>query len=147
MSLLEDDLSSLSVVVERIPQNKLRGHIEIARLDHWVKNISVLPGIAAALAFGRISCTAGLIRASCWALLATGLIASSNYVLNELMDAPFDRYPPDKMRAAGAFWTYQCPRSLCGMDPSRGHRAYHRARAVRPPNAGTGRTLGNGLRL
>jgi decaprenyl-phosphate phosphoribosyltransferase len=96
MSVSEDNLASLSVAVERIPQNKLRGHIEIARLDHWVKNISVLPGIAAALAFGRISCTAGLVRASVWALLATGLIASSNYVLNELMDAPFDRYHPTK---------------------------------------------------
>ena len=27
----------------------IRGHLEIARIDHWVKNVFVLPGIVVAL--------------------------------------------------------------------------------------------------
>ena len=74
----------------------LRGHIRIARFDHWVKNVFVLPGIAVALAIDpariRLLDPQRLVAG----LVAVGLVASSNYVLNELLDAPFDRLHPLK---------------------------------------------------
>jgi 4-hydroxybenzoate polyprenyltransferase len=74
----------------------LGGHIRIARLDHWVKNVFVLPGIVVALAVDP----AHTWPLAAWrvlaGLLAVGLVASSNYVLNELLDAPFDRLHPLK---------------------------------------------------
>jgi 4-hydroxybenzoate polyprenyltransferase len=74
----------------------LRGHIRIARFDHWVKNVFVLPGIAVALAVdpARIRVLDPLRVVA--GLVAVGLVASSNYVLNELLDAPFDRLHPLK---------------------------------------------------
>jgi len=65
------------------------------RVDHWVKNVFVLPGYVVALAAGGLSEGLHLDRLAL-ALLAVGLVASSNYVLNELLDAPFDRHHPDK---------------------------------------------------
>jgi 4-hydroxybenzoate polyprenyltransferase len=77
----------------------IRAYLQLARFDHWVKNVFVLPGVIVALGMTRHE-----INPWSWALLgrliagllATGLIASSNYILNELMDAPFDRHHPIK---------------------------------------------------
>lgn len=74
----------------------LRGHLEIARLDHWVKNVFVLPGVAAGLALDPTSSRPGLGWRVAVALLATGLVASSNYTLNEVLDAPYDINHPTK---------------------------------------------------
>jgi decaprenyl-phosphate phosphoribosyltransferase len=71
-------------------------HLRIARIDHWVKNVFVLPGIVVALTLHRLPLTWELVRKSVVGLLAVGLIASSNYVINELCDAPFDRFHPLK---------------------------------------------------
>lgn len=78
-----------------------RRYLGVARLDHWIKNIFVLPGIL----------VAGLILDS-WqdlslsrtllALLATGLAASANYTINEYLDAPSDRFHPVKQHRPGA---------------------------------------------
>lgn len=74
----------------------LRGHLAICRFDHWVKNVFVLPGFVVAFAFTRPPVTAALMVAAVVALFATGLVASSNYVLNEILDAPFDATHPIK---------------------------------------------------
>lgn len=71
-------------------------HLRIARIDHWVKNVFVLPGIVVALTLYRLPLTWHLVGKTVVALLAVGLIASSNYVINELCDAPFDRFHPLK---------------------------------------------------
>lgn len=74
----------------------LRGHIEIARIDHWVKNVFVVPGVVAALALEPVAVSAGLALRLALGLLAVCLVASSNYVLNEILDAPYDRLHPTK---------------------------------------------------
>jgi 4-hydroxybenzoate polyprenyltransferase len=74
----------------------LRGHLAICRFDHWFKNAFVLPGIVVALAFGERLEPSRLLWRTLIALLAIGLVASSNYVINELRDAPFDRFHPSK---------------------------------------------------
>jgi 4-hydroxybenzoate polyprenyltransferase len=75
-----------------------RGHLAIARLDHWFKNVFVLPGIVVALGTDPAVDRAGLGWRILIGLLSVCLIASSNYTLNELVDAPFDRHHPTKHR-------------------------------------------------
>lgn len=70
-------------------------YIQIARPDHWFKNIFVLPGAASALLLG------GEGGGQVWwnlffALFIACLTASANYTLNELLDAASDRYHPTK---------------------------------------------------
>ncbi len=74
----------------------LRGHIAIARVDHWFKNVFVLPGIVVALGTDPMVDLSGLLWRIVVGLAAVCLIASSNYTLNELVDAPFDRHHPTK---------------------------------------------------
>jgi decaprenyl-phosphate phosphoribosyltransferase len=74
----------------------LLGHFKIARLDHWVKNVFVLPGILIAISIDQSLIGLSMIGHILVGLLAVGLIASSNYVLNEVLDAPSDRMHPTK---------------------------------------------------
>jgi decaprenyl-phosphate phosphoribosyltransferase len=75
-----------------------RGHLAICRVDHWVKNVFVVPGTIVALATDRAATRSwtdiGLSVAL--GVLATCLTASSNYVINEVLDAPSDRRHPTK---------------------------------------------------
>jgi decaprenyl-phosphate phosphoribosyltransferase len=88
----------------------VRAHISLARLDHSVKNVFVLPGIVVAYIAigGRISpvLAAWHIAAG---LLACTLIASSNYVLNEVLDAPFDKHHPTKSKRIAASGRVRIP--------------------------------------
>lgn len=76
--------------------NFIRGHLEICRFDHWIKNIFVLPGLLIALSVYPEAFNAHLISNVLIGFLAVGLIASSNYVINEILDAPFDALHPTK---------------------------------------------------
>jgi len=73
----------------------MRDYIRIARLDHWFKNIFMLPGIALAFAFKPIYSTQ-LIPPIIMGIFSTCLIASANYVLNEWLDRDFDKHHPVK---------------------------------------------------
>jgi decaprenyl-phosphate phosphoribosyltransferase len=74
----------------------LSAHLQIARFDHWVKNVFVLPGVVVALGLDPRPIDVSLVVRLVEGLIATGLIASSNYVLNELLDGSFDRLHPTK---------------------------------------------------
>ncbi len=74
----------------------LQGHLEIARFDHWFKNAFVIPGVFAALLLSPDYQGAELVWRVVVGLLAIGLVASSNYVINEVLDAPYDRQHPVK---------------------------------------------------
>jgi decaprenyl-phosphate phosphoribosyltransferase len=74
----------------------VRGHLLIARADHWVKNVFVLPGIIVAASIDRSVLNSLLPRRVIIGLLSVCLISSSNYVLNEILDAPYDRAHPTK---------------------------------------------------
>lgn len=74
----------------------IAGHLGIARFDHWLKNAFVLPGVVVALASAPHALSIDLIWKLVAGLIAIGLIASSNYTLNEVLDAPFDRLHPRK---------------------------------------------------
>ena len=80
-----------------IPSWKRRfaAHLRIARLDHSIKNIFVIPGIIVPLSLLR-SFPPNLWRNLVLGFLATTLVTCSNYVINEILDAPFDRLHPIK---------------------------------------------------
>ncbi len=74
----------------------ISGHIQIARIDHWFKNVFVLPGVAAAIAIDSQHTLAGIVPRFIIGLISICLVASSNYTINEMLDAPFDRLHPVK---------------------------------------------------
>lgn len=73
----------------------LHGYVQIARFDHWFKNVLVLPGCAFALLLST-HWPARLWWSIPATLLATCLVASANYVVNEWLDAATDRFHPLK---------------------------------------------------
>ncbi|HWP72150.1 MAG TPA: UbiA family prenyltransferase [Gemmatimonadaceae bacterium] len=77
-----------------------RAHVAIARPDYWFKNVFVIPGIVIALGTVTGVDARALAVRIVIGLAATCLIASSNYTLNEVLDAPFDRHHPEKQYRA-----------------------------------------------
>ena len=78
-------------------------YIRIARPDHWFKNVFMIPGMALALLFTNVHFDVTLLMRIIIGIFATCLIASANYTINELLDAPFDReHPVKKDRPAAA---------------------------------------------
>jgi 4-hydroxybenzoate polyprenyltransferase len=81
----------------------VRPYVQIARVDHWFKNAFMLLGVILAFFYKPEVATWGSLAPLAIAVLATCLVASSNYVLNELLDAPSDRlHPVKKSRPAAA---------------------------------------------
>ena len=74
----------------------LRGHIEIARIDHWFKNVFVIPGAVAAVAMDPTHLATDIPKRAVLGLASVCLVASSNYVINEVLDAPSDLSHPTK---------------------------------------------------
>jgi len=71
-------------------------YVKIARFDHWFKNVFMIPGVIVALYVQPELLNTAVIVKLAVALLATGFVASSNYVINEVLDAPFDALHPVK---------------------------------------------------
>ncbi|MEK6287965.1 MAG: UbiA family prenyltransferase [Acidobacteriota bacterium] len=76
----------------------LLGHLKIARADHWIKNVFVIPGIVVAISLDRSTLTPILLWHILIGLLSVCVVTSSNYVINEVLDAPFDREHPIKSK-------------------------------------------------
>ncbi len=70
-------------------------YIKIARFDHWIKQLFILPGVWLAwmMVGGGLE---RLVSTVITGLLATSFAASANYVINEWLDAEFDKYHPVK---------------------------------------------------
>ena len=77
-------------------------HLRIARFDHSIKQIFILPGIILAVALSSRRIDSQLFINLIIGLLSATLIACSNYVLNEMLDAPFDRLHPTKKHRPAA---------------------------------------------
>ncbi|MEP7147067.1 MAG: UbiA family prenyltransferase [bacterium] len=75
---------------------KLSPYISIARPDHWFKNVFMLPGFLLAFLFSGQSFNADIFFTILLGIFATCLIASANYTINEILDAPFDKNHPVK---------------------------------------------------
>jgi 4-hydroxybenzoate polyprenyltransferase len=69
--------------------------VAIARPDHWLKNVFMLPGAALALVLTDETLSPGIVHLL-FGVVSTCLIASANYTINEWWDAEFDRHHPVK---------------------------------------------------
>jgi 4-hydroxybenzoate polyprenyltransferase len=90
----------------------IRGHIQIARIDHWFKNVFVLPGIIAAVGVD-VAGTDGLLERFVFGMISICLIVSSNYTLNEVLDAPSDRFHPVKSKRPTPSGLVNVPLAYC----------------------------------
>ena len=72
------------------------------RLDHSIKQIFIIPGIVLAMAMTGSGLSAKVLIRILIGLVASTLIACSNYVVNEILDAPFDRLHPIKKNRPAA---------------------------------------------
>lgn len=73
----------------------MKKYLALTRPDHWFKNVFALPGVAFASLLAEIP--VGLfVRRLVIGMVSLCLIASANYVINEWLDARFDRFHPVK---------------------------------------------------
>jgi decaprenyl-phosphate phosphoribosyltransferase len=71
-------------------------YIEIARPDHWFKNVFMLIGVVLAMFCQESFSLTARLGDLIVGFIATCIIASSNYVINEVLDATMDRHHPVK---------------------------------------------------
>jgi 4-hydroxybenzoate polyprenyltransferase len=83
-------------------RNVLRDYVSLARPDHWFKNVFMLPGIV----LGWLACSrpdvATLPLLLALSIASACLVASSNYTINEWLDAAEDRQHPEKRQRPAA---------------------------------------------
>jgi decaprenyl-phosphate phosphoribosyltransferase len=68
-------------------------YLKLLRADHWFKNVFMLPGTALAIVLTGAPLDIVKLLVG---IASVCLIASANYVLNEWLDADFDRFHPIK---------------------------------------------------
>jgi decaprenyl-phosphate phosphoribosyltransferase len=72
-------------------------YIKIGRPDHWLKNVFILFGHVVAVTLVLDFKIEGThVWLALLSLIPACLIASANYILNEILDAPFDAMHPTK---------------------------------------------------
>ena len=71
-------------------------YCQIARPDHWFKNVFMLAGVVLAYFYEMTPFSSEQTWMIPLAFFATCIIASSNYVINEILDAPSDIGHPTK---------------------------------------------------
>jgi len=76
-------------------------YLKIARFDHWIKQLFIIPGMAFAFILLKNDSTLSLTTGGIVSRFFPGFIsacfaASANYVINEWLDAGFDKYHPTK---------------------------------------------------
>lgn len=71
-------------------------YIRIMRPDHWIKQLFILPGIIFAYCLLKYDVNTIFLFKVCLGFVSTSLIASSNYIINEWLDAEFDKFHPTK---------------------------------------------------
>lgn len=74
----------------------MKSYIKIARPDHWVKNVFIIPGVVIANLLTNTPIGAEVAVKFVLGFIATCFIASANYVINEWLDAKFDKFHPTK---------------------------------------------------
>jgi len=73
-----------------------RSYVAIMRVDHWFKNVFMLVGVFLAVFHNPHVLRLDNFPVLILGIMATCILASSNYVLNEIQDAEFDRFHPKK---------------------------------------------------
>ena len=71
-------------------------YIRIMRPDHWIKQLFIFPGFLFAYILIGSELNLTHLISFITAFVAVSLIASANYVINEWLDAEFDKFHPTK---------------------------------------------------
>ncbi len=74
----------------------MKKYLKIARIDHWIKQLFILPGLVVAVLITDVVWSDLNMLKFLFGFLGTCFIASANYVINEWLDAPYDKYHPTK---------------------------------------------------
>jgi 4-hydroxybenzoate polyprenyltransferase len=88
----------LTSIAEQPARIDVWAYVQIARVDHWFKNTFMILGVILAVFYEPQVAVWSSVPALIVAVAATCLVASSNYVLNELLDGPNDMLHPEKRR-------------------------------------------------
>jgi len=80
---------------EAIRTPTIADYISLARPHYWFKHIFIVPGLVMALFFVPFDFAVHIPAIIC-GIISACLISSSNYVINEWLDAEFDRHHPSK---------------------------------------------------
>ncbi len=116
------DAATGSSLAGQRPRASVADYVAIARPDHWVKHIFIVPGIA--LAYVLVPDRPGFsILTVLLGFVSAAAIASANYVINEWLDAEFDAHHPTKSRrpavaktmSPAAIYAEYCALSLFGL--------------------------------
>jgi 4-hydroxybenzoate polyprenyltransferase len=83
-------------------QWNINAYLSVIRPDHWLKNVFILFGHGAAFVLLGMHLSWHVTWLVVLSLLPACFVASANYVLNEILDAPFDRLHPTKKARAVA---------------------------------------------
>lgn len=80
---------------------KFSDYLVMTRPDYWLKNIFIIPGLLFAVAVYRAPLNEVLFVNIILGFISATLIVSANYVINEYLDAGFDKHHPlKKVRVA-----------------------------------------------
>ena len=74
-------------------------YFSIARIDHWPKNIMMIPGALLGILVDELPLSEQTLF-FLMAFFGTCLVASANYTINEFLDKDFDRHHPGKKTRA-----------------------------------------------
>ncbi len=76
----------------------MKEYLKLARFDHYIKNLFMLPGVIFAwvMATGQRFAPNQILINVVLAFFGLCLVSSANYTINEFVDAEFDRYHPVK---------------------------------------------------
>lgn len=74
----------------------LKNYLQLTRPDHWFKNIFMLPGIVLVFLATDTAWSNNYLHTIFIAIISICATASANYVINEWLDAEFDKYHPVK---------------------------------------------------
>ncbi len=88
---------ALAAPLATIPAG-VKDYVAIARPDNWAKNVFMMPGVLFAFIIYRTPIDAEFFMKLVFGLASTCLVASANYVINEYLDAEFDKFHPLKSK-------------------------------------------------
>lgn len=92
---LKEEMGDLPSNIQKVPAGA-KDYFAMTRPDYWLKNIFIFPGLLFALAVYHTPLDASLFIKVVIGVISSCLVASANYVINEYLDADFDKYHPLK---------------------------------------------------
>ena len=79
---------------------KISPYIKLLRIDHWIKNVFMFPGVAIAISFNSLTLddviSIQTLRSVTMGFIALCIASSANYTINEWLDRNFDQIHPYK---------------------------------------------------